>query len=332
MLPTIKTYIFQPNCLTEANYHCTLIQERLINAVIFGLQEAIQKRMHGENYIQLSLFEPRNLPFISIEIQLNEIAQPAQYRFVKEAIKKLASIVVELRYRNEVKKENRIRLVGLFRADIPEEGKRSSTIIIDIDKMVAKKLIEIDLNEQGKPINYTKFIYQIAIKSRIKYTPRIYKLLCSWRKSGQFIMSLDDFRKFLGIEKKYNFYRDIKRNILLPVQRELIDINADCWFDCEANDFEIRDGNTVTKLFFRVITTKFMEDEEKRKDYIKHILQSYHSFKERDFQQIKGVFEHPNMSEVIMKIGYLNDYVRNPNIIHKKKYIIDALLNEFITS
>ena len=143
MVPTIKTYIFQPNCFTEANYHCTLIQERLINAVIFRLQEAIQKRMHGGNYFKLSLFEPREQPYISIEIQLNEIAKPAQYRFVKDSIKKLANIVIELRYRNEAKKENRIKLVGLLRADIPEHGKRNSTIVIEIVKWLLKNSLRL---------------------------------------------------------------------------------------------------------------------------------------------------------------------------------------------
>ena len=195
--------------------------------------------------------------------------------------------------------------------------------------MVAQKLIEIDLNEQGKPINYTKFIYQVAIKSRIKYTPRIYKLLCSWRKTGQFIISLDDFRKFLGIETKYIFYRDIKRNILIPVQKELLEMDADCWFDCEANDFEVREGNTVVQLFFRVYTAKYKEDEGKRKDYIIYLLRTHHAFSEKDFQQIKGIFDYPNMAEIILKLGYLNDYVRDPSIIHKKRYIIDSLINAF---
>jgi plasmid replication initiation protein len=330
MLSEIKTYIFQPNCFTEANYNCTLIQERLINSVIYRLQDAIKKRMQGENYIQLSLFGQNTQFYISIEIPLSEIAKPAQYKFVKESIKKLASIVVELKYRNEAKKENRIRLVGLFRADIPEKGKRNSTILIEMDKMVAKKLIEIDLNEQGKPINYTKFIYEIALKSRIKYTSRIYKLLCSWRKSGQFIMTLDDFRKLLGIEYKYKFYRDIKRNVLLPAQKDLENIDvADCWFDCEANDFEVKEGNKVTKLFFRVITKEYKKEEEKRKEYVIHLLRTHYYFSDQDFRNVNGIFCYPNMSEVISKISYLNDYVREANVQHKKNYISESLLNEF---
>ena len=56
----IKNYIFQPNCFTEAHYNCTLLQERLINAIINGLQDAILKRMHGGNYTQSKLFEPVN--------------------------------------------------------------------------------------------------------------------------------------------------------------------------------------------------------------------------------------------------------------------------------
>jgi hypothetical protein len=330
MLPEVKTYIFQPNCFTEANYNCTLIQERLINAVIFRLQDAIKRRMQGQNYIQLSLFGQNSHPFISIEIPLSEIAKPQQYKFVKISVTKLASIVVELKYRNEAKRENRIKLVGLFRVDIPEKGKRNSTILIEMDKMVARKLIEIDLNEQGKPINYTKFIYQVALVSKTMYTSRIYKLLCGWRKTGEFIMKLDDFRKLLGIENKYKFYRDIKRNVLLPAQKYLENIDAaDCWFDCEANDFEVKEGNKVVKLFFRVITKEHKKDEEKRKDHVIYLLRTHYGFSERDILAVKNVFNYPNLSEVISKISYLHEYVCDTNIKHKKNYIKEALLNEF---
>jgi len=330
MLPEVKTYIFQPNCFTEANYNCTLIQERLINAVIYRLQDAIKKRMHDQTYTQLSLFGLESSKNISLEIPLIEIAKPQQYKFVKLSVAKLAGIVVELKYRNEAKRENRIKLLSLFKVDIPEKGKRNSTILLEIEKEVAMKLIDIDLNEQRKPINYTKFIYQVALVSRTMYTSRIYKLLCGWRKTGEFIMKLDDFRKLLGIEKKYKFYRDIKRNVLLPAQKDLEKIDAaDCWFDCEANDFEVKEGNKVVKLFFRVITKEHKKDEENRKDHVIYLLKTHYGFSERDIQAIKSVFNYPNLSKVISKISYLHEYVSDTNIKHKKNYIMESLLNEF---
>jgi uncharacterized ParB-like nuclease family protein len=338
MVTKIPTYIFQPNCFTEANYNATLIQEKLINAVIYRLQEAINKRMHGENYIQLSLFGQNNNSFITIEIPLSEIARPPQYKFVKDSVKKLASIVVELKYRDEIRKENRIRITGLFRVDIPEKGKRNSKIFIEMDKKVAKKLIEIDLNEQGKPINYTKFIYQVALMSKTMYTTKIYKLLCGWRKKGQFIISLDDFRKNLGIEKKYKFYRDIKKNVLLPVQKDLESLEsmgvADCIFDCNTNDFVIKDGNKVTTLVFRIITKEQREIEIRKKEQIINLLKNHFSFSVKDFNEIDNIFINSKMPDILNKIMEIHSYIskNQENIDHNKSYLKSSLINAFLRS
>ena len=321
-------YIYQPNRITKAQYNYTLIQERLFTAVMYYLQEAIQKRMRGEIYTQLSLFE-NSVSYISFEIPLREITKnPAQYGFVKESIKELASKVVIIPYRNEVNKENRLRYVGLFRADIPEKGKRNSTIIIEIDKMVAKLLIEVDLDSQRKPVEFTKFIYQVAQKSRNKYTPRIYKLLCSWRKKGQFPISIGEFRKLLGIEDKYTQYRDLKKNVLLPAQKDLLNIGADCWFNCEVNNFEIRKKNVVTSLSFHVMTREFEELESSNRDEIKYLLRSHYSFTDKDFHQIGKIFSFPSV-EIKNKIAFLHGYMINNNIKHKKKYMIDSLMKQF---
>jgi hypothetical protein len=329
MLPELKEYIYQPNRITKAEYDYTLIQVRLFNAVVYHLQDVIHKRIKGVLYKQLSLFD-NDLSYISFEIPLKEIASnSAQYGKVKESLKELASIVVTIPYRNEAMNENRIRYVGLFRADIPEQGKRCAKIIIEIDKMVAKKIIDIDLNQKREPINYTKFYYHIALKSRIKYTPRIYQLLCSWRKKGHFVITVDDFRKWLGIENKYKYYRDIKNNVLKPVQNELINLNADCWFDCDMNDFEIKEGNKVISLFFRVMSHEHQAEESKRKDYVEYLLRTHYGFSDEDFRQVDPIFKYPIMQEVISKISYLSSYLSDDSIRDKKKYLSDSLLREF---
>ncbi len=191
MLPAIKSYVYQPNRVTNAVYDYSLIQERLFNAVIYYLQDAIKLSLKGESYTQLALFrEFEQQQFIKIKIPLKEISIPQHYDQIKQSIKQLASVVIEIPYNDEITKEKRVIYKGLLSADVPQEASRTTHIEIEIDKRVAKLLIEIEQNKTGQPINYTRFVYEIAQNATNKYTSRIYKLICSWRKKGGFTISL----------------------------------------------------------------------------------------------------------------------------------------------
>src|ERR1035437_1052672 len=204
LAPGISKFIYQPNRVTNAVYSFSLIQERLLNAFIFYLQEAIKERMDGNDYTKMLLFQEfQNDLVYRFNIPLKEISTPQNYPHVKESLKELASLVVEIPYRDEHTKKQMIRYTGFIRVNVPQNNERSSYIEVETEKKVARMLIEIDMNKDGQPINYTRFEYQIAQNASSKYSSRIYKLLCSWRSKGEFIMRLDDFRQWLGIEAKY---------------------------------------------------------------------------------------------------------------------------------
>jgi plasmid replication initiation protein len=331
MLPAIRKFIYQPNRVTNAFYDYSLVQERLFNAVMFYLQDAITVSRKGEDYTQLSLFqEYKETSYIKIRIPLKEIAIPQNYEHVKKSVKQLASIVVEIPYLDKETKEKRIRYAGLFNADVPDEKTRSSYIDIEIDKRVAKMLIEIDQNQFQQPINYTRFIYQIAQNATNKYTSRIYKLICSWRKKGGFTISLDEFREQLGIELKYKYFNDIKKHILKPVQDELFE-KADCWFNINSEDFITKQGNTVTHLNFKVITPELIEEDSKRRDYALNLLRTHFKFQDTHIDKIKVIFNNASMADILFKITQLREYyMENVSKINDiTGYVITALLNKF---
>lgn len=331
MLPAIKSYIYQPNRITNAVYDYSLIQERIFNAVVFYLQDPIKLSLKGENYSQLRLFkEYEEESYIKIRIPLKEITIPQHYDQVKKSIKELASIVVEIPYRNETTKEDRLQYRGLLSADIPTDGTRTSYIEIEIDKRVAKILVEIEQNKVGQPINYTRFVYEIAQNASNKYTSRVYKLICSWRKKGGFTIPLDEFRKWLGIEDKYKYYADIKKNILIPVQEELFE-RADCWFNCKSDEFVTKKGNVVSHLNFKIITPELIEEEDKRKDYAFNLLRTHFKFEDKHIDQIRPLFKKTNSTEILMKITSLREYYLNntTKIADITTYVLKALKNEF---
>lgn len=327
--PGVERFIYQPNRITNAHYNYTLIQERIMNCVIFHLQEAIKKRMKGEDYKQLKLFEDNASDDIVLEIPLREIASKQQYSKVKDSCKLLAGLVVVIPYLDKSNNQHRLRYTGLLRADIPEKEERSSTIRVEIDRKVAKLLVEIELNGNNTAINYTKFQYDLTMRARRKHTPRIYKLLCSWRIKGSFIISLDDFKERMGI--KYQYYRDIKKYILEPAQKELEEMNADCWFDCNDSRFAIKKRSTVTHLHFQVISPKLFRKHELLRESIRLHLKSDFHFSDDLMSEINEIISNEDPGDIWNKLEYLEDFIRNTKkpIMDIKSYIIKSLQKNF---
>lgn len=328
MLPEVRNYVIQPNRITNAIYNYTLFQERIFTAIMYYLQEPINMSMKNLNYQQLDLFTSSDK--VRINIPLKDISRPEQYKDVKKAIKEMASIVLELPYTTKEKKE-RIRVTNLFSADIPAHADYSSFVSIDMEKVVAHKLIEIDKDFSSKPINYTRYIYEIAQNAETKYTSRLYKIISSWKKRGGFIITLDQLKENLGIINKYPSYSDFKRRVLLPAQAELYE-KADCWFNCKAKDFEIRDGKAVTHLNFKVITPEFAQEDTKKTDYIKNILRDHYNFTDLDLNEIRPILNSEDISrqDIINKIMQISEYLSTHHeIVHKKEYVIKSIKNEF---
>lgn len=326
------TFIYQPNRVTNAKYKFTLLQEKIFNTVLFFLQEAVLKRMNGEDYTQLNLFKEHNSATITFDIPLNEISKsPQQYTQIKDSLKEMAGIVIVIPYRDRNNAEQRIRIAGLFNVDLDDEYKRTSKVRIIMDKMVARQLIEIDLNREKRPVNFTKFVYQITQSSKNKYAPRIYKMICSWKNKGVYIISIEDFRSWLGIEDKYPYYRDIKKYILQPVQHELYQ-RADCWFDCESNDFAITKNKKLTHLKFRIITQQDLQMLEMHKDNIKGLLRMHFNFSEDEISKVVPLLNNQDkIPGILQKIIDLKEYIskNRAGIVSPTNYVLKVLLNDY---
>lgn len=328
----VSSFIYQPNRITNAHYNFTLIQERIMNAIIYSLQEAIKLRMHGCDYRQLDLFKDMSNDIV-LEIPLKFIASKQQYPIVRETCRMLAGLVVEIPYTDKNKNKQRIRYSGLFRADVPLNGERSSTIRIEMDRKVAALIIEVDLIDNKKAINYTKYRFYITRNARRKFTPRIYKLICSYRSRGRFTISVEDLKKMLGIENCYKYYRDFKKYVLLPAQKELIHLGADCWFDCEQSDFESRTNNIVTHINFTVYSIEFNNRLESGRHNVKWTLKSGFNFTEKDMEEVEELINNNNPILMIEKINYLYTFMRlNKKVQYPRRFVIASLKKEFNSS
>ena len=326
----LTTTIYQPNYITNSRYNYTLIQERIFTYVIFYLQFYTKRVMAGEQINQLEIFQT-DQPDIKIHVPLDFIVpdSPAQYPKVRKAAQALAGIVVEVPYRDKEGKKWQ-EFTGLLSVHIEaEEKKRSKYVIVGIKKHVAEMLVSIDCKDK-KPQNYTAFLFENAMRAKHKYTPRIYKYLCSWKEKGiAYPIKLQEFKDMLGCRNKYPNYADFKKCVLMPAYNELKE-KSDCWFDIDFDRFEQTTEGKVTYLQFKVVTQDNKLTERKLWDNIWYLLRTHIRLSEAQINQLEGAIKHTAAGEVLYKIMELNErLVGNTEIKDHKAYVIKVLLKEF---
>src|SRR5690606_7303134 len=264
-----------------------------------------------------------------LNIPLREISNPREYPKVKEAIRHMASRNISIKYKDD-KGKDRERTGGLFIADMPESGNGRGIIRVKFDPMVADLIIRMDRNSKGLAINYTRFAYQIAQGVKTKYAAKLYKLISSWKAKGGFYITKDDLYALLGVDGKYARYADFKKRVLMPAHNELYE-KSDCWFNCKAKDFELRQGNEVIGFNFKVITPEFLEDADKKVEQVVTMLRNHFKCTDKDIEEIAPLFspEIFNYAKVAYKIHALSEKV-NHSIKQKNRYVITSLVNEFL--
>lgn len=332
LLPAKSDMVFIPNRITNARYSYTLLQEKIFNYVLFNLQDAIKLNMNGGDYKQLKLFKEVNADRISLSIPIKSLATPNHYADVREAAENLGKSLIRITQSNPETGKKEVRSLYLFGAVVtPLEKVRKAEIKIELSKEVAKLLVEMDLNKMGKPSNYTSFQLQIVTNARNKYTPRIYKLISSWREKGGFYMPLNEFRDWLELGEKYTTFAELKRNILIPVQKEL-EGKALCWFNCKDKSFEKRDGKKVIGIQWKVITPELEEIREIQLSGIKNLLRTHLGFKDVDISQLAAVIgPQTDLGKVNLRILEISQYIKEnrAEIGHPKAYALQSLLRQF---
>ncbi len=323
--------IFIPNRVAEASYEYTLFEERTLNHILYALQGAVRASMNGLEHRQLEIFKKDNYSLF-IDVPMNKITPPNQYAQLRTAIVEMGKTEVHI-YSHQEKQH---RTVYLFRGtNTWKTGERSNTMTVEVSHEVADLLIEVEKNRLGKPMQYTSFLLEAANSFNSKYGSRIYKIIAGWKEKGNFYITLEELRKRLGLGNRYPRYTDLKKNILLPVQKEM-EKNRDqfdCWFDCEEEGFAIKKDRNVVALFFKVYTIAGEQMQERKLTYLKTLLSEHFGFTSSHFEQLEEVFKSRfmNLERMMEEVTRLGEYcTENGNKIRDKAaYVTEAFLRMF---
>lgn len=334
-LPLNEHVIIQPNRVTNARFEkFSLYQTKILVAIMSKLQNAIQHEMNGGSYRQLDIFSNANSD-ITISIPFQEIASFQKYEEVKAAIETLRTVPVSFK---SSKNEGYIKHTGLITSyEIPESvaGKKKY-FYLNLDREVAELLIKVDKKDGGVPINFTKYIYAIAMGTKNQYTARLYMIISSWRAKGGFTISLQDLKYQLGInDSEYSNFANFKKRVLIPAQKDLENL-ADCWFNCAESNFEVKEGKKVTHLNFKIISPELMkqisEKEEVLLTNIKAFLETHIKLSKDDVSFIMNLVKTSStpIHEIFEKIVSLITLVKDKNdISNKQGYFMTSIKKYF---
>ncbi len=309
VLPQNITWLKQPNLITLMSGDFKTLQIRVLISLVEKLQGGIEDSLKKVPFQQMALFEDyfksSNKPkSFSFTIAYKDLGiEPNQYGELKEALKKLASIQVELDTKDPISGADSWSVTGLFKPYIPKV-KHSKTFTIEMEENVLKTFLNIDKG-------FTKFIKEIAFSSQSKYTVRMYMLISSWKDRGGFSITIDKFRHWLQLGEKYVEYKDVYKRIIRPVYEELFE-KADCWFEVA----EIyRPGEAKPyKLNFKVVKSALSNQEkELLETQIKNlsgIMFQHLKMQDKHISQIIPLINLSNYMTAINKVSYLASKVK----------------------
>ena len=337
-----RKVIIQNNYVTQAQTDFTMLQQRLFTFIIYRLQEHILtlKNKPAETVNTLDLFQDNGIekPYIDIDIPLHIIGRPSEYNHIRKTAVDMMSKKMKIVAKSITGEYERFKPlfmhVDVYDTDgTTRKQKYSSILPIRIDTEVAKMIVHVDWKD-GRPANYTAFLFDVAMCCNNKYTPIVYKFLSQWKTSRGGVkttsksIDIQQFRDMLNLEDKYKGYDDLKRRILIPVQREIA-AKGDFQFEIS----ETRVGKAVTKINF---IYKYRADDtyEDNLHYVKQATAKARNMalmNEDQVAVVEKICEKYPAKLVSEKITYALDVAikkqRHPNTY--PNYVMTSLLTEF---
>ena len=176
------------------------------------------------------------------------------------------------------------------------------------------KLIKYYLQLQ----EYTKYRLKNITDLNSEYSLKLYEILKQYEKIGERTCNLEELKKFLGVEKQYYRYYNLKKRILLITQKEINEKT-----DISLKFEEIKEGRSIKAIRFYIKANK---TKNKAIEEACVTLEKYSNEEEKHFieliNEVKSIFKE-NIDGLEAK-SILDTAKGNINIIKEKYEIADV--------
>lgn len=334
-------WLVQPTAITFMRYNYTLIQSKIFVRIIGALQENIQEaiynhynRISTENTLFSSsdFLDESDPSSILLKIPMNSFGvQRTQYKQLKEALKMLVTVPVEIPVRDKKQKVWR-EFDNLCSVRLPESG-HVRDVYIKIKKTTATMLLNMEFG-------FTKFLQYTILSATNAYTPRFCLYLSAFAEEGGCVVKMQSLRKYLRLENSYSEFKDFVKRVIVPAQKEMKELahngKADFYFEYD-KQYEAgkRKAGEPDTLVFKIIHTNSLSSKMeggldiKRRQVNDLLRGSYILMDEKMAHEISNLVTIENHLPVLEKISQLVEFFSKPNcpVTHKGKYVYTTIKN-----
>ena len=211
-----QTWLLQPITLTMSKFNYNVPQTKALVLIVEQLQKSIKESLK-EEVQNLKLFNTDG-DSIFVDIAMKDLTNmPQHYDRVRQTLKQLASIPVEMMETMDKKKYTHIS--ALCEAYIPNE-KFVRHIKIKIKKSIAAYLVD------ARTFGYQRYVKEVVLSAKSKYTQRIYMMLSSFKQQGHMQITPDNLReKFNELGSSYqNSWKAFRKNVIDKAKEELLQL------------------------------------------------------------------------------------------------------------
>lgn len=319
-----ETWLLQPIAVTMMRHDYSLIQIRILVTIV----EFMQSKLHSilnKSHVQPEIFSDAELDNdgrLEIKTLFKTLGvDPNHYPQLRESLKMLASIPVEIPYKT-LDGRSYQKVTNLCDVYIPNDpGLYEKYALLKIDRTVAQRLVSLDFG-------YHKLGKQIVFACRNRYTQRIYMFIGSWLDKGGTRIKTSEFRKMLRLEDSYKRFSDFVRRVLEPAREELLSLAengfCDCYFDYEKRYNQGQRGGEPDELVFRIYRPKgklnqqLKDVTDMQREQFADMLVRYFGFDVKVSKKMSERITPSNYQGAVAKLIDLRNRLRNDLTIHDR--------------
>lgn len=329
-----ETWLVQPIAVTMMRHDYSLIQIRILVAIVEFMQTKLKKLLTKQR-MEPQIFSDSELDNdgrLEIKTLFKSLAvDPNHYPQLRQSLKMLATIPVEIPYKT-MDGRSYLKVTNLCDIYIPEDPCiYEKYAILKIDRTVAERLVGLDFG-------YHYLGKQIVFACHNRYSQRIYMFIESWKDKGFRKINTLEFRKMLRLETNYKKFSDFTRRVLEPAKEELqtMAVNGfcDCYFDYEKVYSHGQRGGEPDELVFRIFQphNKFNENLQHLTDQQRQVfadtLIRYFGFDVTVAKKMSERITADNYQSAMSKLVDLRSRLKSDLTIHDKAaYTYTALDN-----
>lgn len=319
-----ETWLLQPIAVTMMRHDYSLIQIRILVTIVEFMQSKLHS-MLNKSYLQPEIFSESELDNdgrVEIKTLFKTLGvDPNHYPQLRESLKMLASIPVEIPYKT-LDGRSYQKVTNLCDVYIPNDpGLYEKYAVLKIDRTVAQRLVSLDLG-------YHKLGKQIVFACRNRYTQRIYMFIGSWLDKGGTRIKTSEFRKMLRLEDSYKRFSDFTRRVLEPAREELLSLAengfCDCYFEYDKRYNQGQRGGEPDELVFQIYRPKgklnkqLKDITDMQRDQFADMLVRYFGFDIKVSKKMSDRIMPSNYQRAVSKLVDLRNRLRTDLTIHDR--------------